>query len=255
MMKDFVGASTFFASDVHWTPVRAGDEDPTGLFGRFLKDLAARARDGHLTQLYVVGDLFDFWYERDGKAFSFYTPHLMALREARQAGVEIYVLFGNRDFLHHAVLVEQCGVELLGDRAEVSIADKRILLHHGDLFCTRDRRYQVYRRLIRSRVARALFRLVPLAWVERIIRRMQKLSEAEIRRKPGKSMDVVDDVIRREHEQGYELIICGHVHKAEERQVSGAPPGATLITLGSWTMDAGWYAAALEGAIHLHVYH
>ncbi len=62
--------SLYLASDVHWRP--ATGADPLGVFGRFLEDLAEVARVRGGVRLYVLGDLFDYWLEHDGRGFDFY---------------------------------------------------------------------------------------------------------------------------------------------------------------------------------------
>jgi len=230
----------FFASDVHW---QATDDDPTGAFGSFLAHLAER-QAGEPCTLWILGDLFDFWWERGERILPFYQPHVAALRHATEAGVRISLLFGNRDFTMGAALPALCGVEIAGDRAEVSVGDRRVLLQHGDLLCSNDRRYQRYRRVIRSRPARALMRLVPMRRVESIVERMRRTSRAEIARKPATSMGVVDEAVAAELSRGFDVVICGHVHRPEQRRVEGAPEECELVVLGPWDHDHGWYASS-----------
>jgi UDP-2,3-diacylglucosamine hydrolase len=237
----------FFASDVHW---RATEDDPVGAFGRFLEELAERAHPRARPTLFVLGDLFDFWWEQRGRILPFYEPHIAALRQATEAGVRIRLLFGNRDFTMRDALPRLCGVEVLGDRAEIEAGGKRVSMQHGDLLCTDDRRYQRYRRVIRSGPAKALMRLVPMSRVEAVVERMRRASRAEIERKPAGSMSVVDDAVVAELARGFDVVICGHVHRPERRPVAGGE----LIVLGPWDRERGWYAEATDGGVTLHEY-
>jgi UDP-2,3-diacylglucosamine hydrolase len=235
-------AESFFVADIHWQPAGSGAIE-TGAFARFLGELACRARQGITTRLYVLGDLFDFWFERRGRVFPFFEPHLELLRTATAAGVQLFVLFGNRDFTYGSALPRRCGAQILGDRAELLLGARRALLQHGDLFCSRDWRYQLYRRLVRSRAVRLLMGLLPMRLMERLIGHMRAASRAEIGRKTAHAMGLADATVASAHSRGYGLIICGHVHTAQRRQVRGGPAGSEVIVLGAWSEAEGSFAA------------
>jgi UDP-2,3-diacylglucosamine hydrolase len=232
-----------FAADVHW---QAGDADPTGPFGGFLAALADRARAGADLTLYILGDLFDFWHERAGNAFAFYAEHLAALRATVEAGVPIRVLFGNRDFSYRRALQRATGAEVRGDRDELNLnghdrEPHRLLLVHGDQLCTRDHRYQAYRRVIRSRPLRTIMGLIPMSFAAKLARGMRNASEYEVARKGDGVTGIVDDAVAAEHAKGFATVICGHIHRPGRRSVTGAPDGAELITLGAWEKGEGSY--------------
>ncbi len=250
-MSDLASGDTFFVSDIHWQPPTSDHGKPTGPFGRFLDQLACRAaREGPCT-LYVLGDLFDFWFERNGETFSFYAPHIDALRAAVERGVRLVLLFGNRDFTYGSALPSLCGAEIAGDRVELAVGETRILLQHGDLLCTDDWRYQRYRRFIRSSSVRAAMRLLSMRQMTRLIGWMRRASQAEIDRKAPSSMTVVDAAVAQDLADGFDLVMCGHVHRPERRAVKGAASTAELITLGSWDIDGGWYVSANGGCLEL----
>ena len=129
-----------------------------------------------------------------------------------------------------------------------------MLLQHGDLFCTRDWRYQLYRRAVRSFPVRLAMAAVPLATAARAARGMQRASASEVARKGERVTSIVEERIRAEHARGFDLVICGHVHKAERRSVSGAPTGSELITLGQWENGAGSYVEFDGAAFELRTF-
>ena len=245
--------TAYFASDVHWQPANVGDPAPLGLFGRFLDELSRRAKSEGGIDLYILGDLFDYWFERDGRGFAFYEPHVAALARARDAGVRLTLLFGNRDFTYGDLLTRQAGAVIAGDRVTLDLAGRRVLLEHGDLLCTGDWRYQLFRRLIRSRLARALGNLLSLAQMTRLIAWMRRASRAEIQRKKPSALAVVDRAVGRRFAAGFDIVVCGHVHRAARRTIQDGSHMGELITLGSWESDAGWYLR-WDGALTLERY-
>ncbi len=131
---------------------------------------------------------------------------------------------------------------MAGDRAVVELGDRRALLEHGDLLCTRDWRYQIFRRVIRSRPLRLAAGLVSLDRMTRIIASMRRASEAEIRRKPAAALEVVDAAVARRLREGFDVVVCGHVHHAARRHVQAGARSGELVTLGAWGAAAGSYA-------------
>jgi UDP-2,3-diacylglucosamine hydrolase len=152
------------------------------------------------------------------------------------------------------VIQRETGVDVLGDVAELELGEHRVLLQHGDRFCTGDWRYQVWRRVVRSLPGRLLLNLVPTRRVVGAADRMRDMSQAEIRRKPSDAMGISDAAIARAHRRGFDTVICGHVHQAQRRRVAGAPANAQLITLGAWHDDWGSYAAWDGREFHLEAY-
>ena len=84
-------------------------------------------------ELYILGDLFEFWYEYRKQIFELYAKDLLALENAWQAGVKIF-LFGNRDFAYGRYVNKRFGATVLGDGQQITLHDSRpVWLEHGDL--------------------------------------------------------------------------------------------------------------------------
>ncbi len=246
-----MNARAYFVADIHWPPERDLGQDA---FALFLRDLTREAQERGGVTLYILGDLFDYWFERGGESFACYAPHLEALRAAQEAGVEIVVLFGNRDFLYGQAFTTQTRARLAGDRTVLELCGRRLALEHGDLLCTRDWRYQLYRRVIRSRAARFAARLLTLRMATLLIERMRRASASEIERKSPRALKISDHAVRARRMRGFDVIICGHVHEAKRRQIETARGTGELVTLGAWTKDTGSYARLDEDGLTLTSY-
>jgi UDP-2,3-diacylglucosamine hydrolase len=247
-------STTYFVSDIHWQPTDASGLPALGLFGEFLRELGEHARAVGGVHLYVLGDLFEYWFERRGRAFAFYEPHLVALTRARDAGIHFTLLFGNRDFTYGRVLEERADASIAGDRTTLTLGTQRLLLEHGDLLCTRDWRYQLFRRLIRSRFTRAVASLLTMTQLTRLIAWLRRASTAEVQRKRPTALEVVDTVVAKRINSGFDVVLCGHVHRPSRRPVTGRNHMGELITLGSWEPEAGWYVCWNNDALELTRY-
>jgi len=102
-------------------------------------------------ELYIVGDLFEFWYEYARNSSKSTHAILRRSKPAWTAGVKIFLFFGNRDFAYGDYVLKRFGATVLGDGQDITLGDhRRAWLEHGDLLCTADTRYLKFRKRIRS---------------------------------------------------------------------------------------------------------
>ena len=196
---------TAFISDLH---LRAERPAANAAFFAFLREVA-----GHADALYILGDLFEYWAGDDDLADPFNARVAAALHELA-ARVPLFILHGNRDFLLMAPFAQASGARMLPDPARVDLYGVPTLLMHGDLLCTQDRRYQVFRAVVRNRLVRALFMHVPLERRKRVIGGARRFSEGEKQAKQMSIMDVTPDAVERVlRESGCSRLIHGHTHR------------------------------------------
>ena len=107
--------------------------------------------------IYLLGDMFDFWFEYKTVVPKGYTRFLGKLSELTDLGVEVHYFTGNHDLWMHDYLVEECGVVLHTSPSTVEIADKIFYLAHGDGLGVESRSFTFLRALFHNRVAQCLF--------------------------------------------------------------------------------------------------
>ena len=83
--------------------------------------------------LFILGDLFDCWVGDDQLTMPFYQKIAECLKQCERPK---FLMRGNRDFLLGEKFAEESGVSFLADPFEIEIAGKKLLLSHGDQFCT-----------------------------------------------------------------------------------------------------------------------
>src|SRR5512132_3985464 len=88
------GAAVYFVSDAH---LGADPEPAEAPRRRRLLDFLAHL-PGRASALYVVRDLFDFWFEYGTAIPRRHFDTLVALRRLREAGIAVHYLSGNHDF-------------------------------------------------------------------------------------------------------------------------------------------------------------
>ena len=228
-------------SDLHLDPARP---EIAAQFRAFLEGPARRAR-----ALYVLGDLFELWIGDDdpepGKR-----AVIGALRALSDAGVGLYFLHGNRDFLLGARFCAETGGELLTDPTIVERDGRRALVTHGDALCTDDGPYQRLRALVRDPRWQAEFLALDLGVRATLAREARAGSTEHTRAQPAMLMDVNEAAVAAAFRAaGVDTLIHGHTHRpaVHALEVDGRP--RTRIVTGDWYTQGSvltWDAAGLR---------
>jgi UDP-2,3-diacylglucosamine hydrolase len=219
---------TLFVSDLHLAAERPA---ATRAFVSVLEGLA-RSADA----LYILGDLFEYWAGDDDLSEPFNASVAGALRSLSDAGVPVYFLQGNRDFLAQRKFARAAGVTPIGDPTVVDLYGTRTVLLHGDTLCTDDKRYQAFRRRVRSSWFQRLLLLTPLSFRRGLIERTRRVSELEKRVKKTDIMDVnAQAVAQTFRDLRAQRIIHGHTHRPARHlhEVDG-------VTRERWVLS-DWY--------------
>lgn len=216
-------------ADLHLPPLPGdGTAGPLNrAFREFCDGPARQAR-----RVFVLGDLFEVWVGDDAGLVE-HADDLAALRRLSDAGVEVYLQHGNRDFIVGRAFAEATGMRLLPDLAVFEIGGERSLLAHGDLFCTDDAAYQRWRRFSRNPLAQWLYSRLPLARRRRIAGGLR--SDEHKQRKPDSIMDVNEAAIRRAFvSAGTRRMIHGHTHRPAEHRYPIDGHDCERIVLADW---------------------
>ena len=111
--------------------------------------------------LFLVGDVFDFWYEYKmviPKGFIRLQGKLAAMSDA---GIKIYFFKGNHDMWVDDYFTTEMGIQIVSDELVVDHDGKKFYIHHGDGLGPGDYKYKFLRKIFRSRLCQWLFSLVP----------------------------------------------------------------------------------------------
>lgn len=218
--------STLFVSDLHLDPARPAATEA------FLELLAGPAREA--AALYILGDLFEAWVGDDdpGEPGASVCAALKALADA---GVPVFLMRGNRDFLYGQGIAERSGATLLPDPCVVELDGVHTLLMHGDLLCTDDTGYQAFRRQVRDPAWQQQFLAQPLAARHAFAAQARAASREHQQGLAETITDVnagaVVDTMRR---HGVTRLIHGHTHRPAIHDLVVDERPAQRIVLGDW---------------------
>ena len=215
-----------FISDAH---LSGNNNEKVELFIKTVRLLAEKQG-----VLYLLGDVFDFWAGNDASRDS-QQYVLSALKEAVDAGTKIFLITGNRDFLIGDEFSRKTGVKILPELYPVIINDNKFLLTHGDLLCTKDFSYQIFRKIVRSFLFKWIFLSLPLKLRAELVHQTKKQTKKSVNKK---SMDIMDvdqkAVIDFMSKYGATCLIHGHTHQAGIHEFSEGDTKLSRIVLGDW---------------------
>lgn len=233
-------ATVLFIADLHLERQRPAMIDA---FERFC---AGPARAG--AAIYILGDLFEVWIgdDDDDPAWDRVRD---ALRGLTAAGMAVYFMAGNRDFLLGEQFAESTGIQRLAEPTLIALGEQRTLLCHGDTLCTDDVQYQAFRAQVREPRWQREFLARPLAERRGIAAGLREDSGGAIAGKSAAAMDVNAEAVRalcREH--GADRLIHGHTHRPgrDDWTIDGRPVARWV--LADW-FDAASMLRARHGAI------
>lgn len=126
---------------------------------RFLDNIKHKA-----AAVYLLGDMFDFWYEYKHVVPKGYTRFLGKISEMTDLGVEVHYFTGNHDIWMYGYLQKECGVTIHTKPLTTEIYGKVFYLAHGDGLGDNDRNFKVIRSIFHNKTCQRLFSALHPRW-------------------------------------------------------------------------------------------
>ena len=232
----------FFMCDAHLgAGARSEESARESRLHEFLNGLPDQA-----SHLYIIGDLFDFWFEYRNAIPRRHFATLTVLKRLRDAGLPITYLNGNHDFWFGSFLTEDIGVAVHHGGLPIAAQGRRLWIHHGDGLIGGDLGYRLLKQVLRNPVSVALYGLLhpdlglPLAHQVSLLSRRLRVE------KPLEGDKLWREIGEPRFAEGYDAVLIGHFHQVFERRQNGRE----LFVLGDW-ITRGTYAVLDGGTIRL----
>lgn len=148
------GKATYFVSDVHLGLRVADPAAREARFVNFLKSIR-----GDADALYMLGDIWDFWYEYRDVVPKGYVRVFAALQDLMDSGVKVYFFQGNHDVWTYSYF-EEMGMVKLQQPALVEIGDRKFCIGHGDGLGPTPLGYRFLRSIFHCRFLQVLFSML-----------------------------------------------------------------------------------------------
>ena len=187
--------------------------------------------------VYMLGDMFDFWYEFRYAVPKGYTRFLGKVSELTDMGVEVHFFAGNHDQWCLDYFEKECGMIIHREPCLVELYGREIYLAHGDEF-SREKLYRLMRSGFRNRFLRWMFSMVHPRWSLWMGHSWARHSMVEHKVKgdtPFLGEEKEDSVIfAKEYlkmHSGVDCFIFGHRHIDEDFPLGNT---SRCIFLGDW---------------------
>ena len=148
----------YFASDFHlgipsWKSVSSKERE-----SRMLRWLNMISEDKDLTSLYLVGDIFDFWFDYKTVVPKGFVRILGKLAELSDRGVELHLFTGNHDVWFFDYFEKELNAKIYRNPIQINLGNKNFFIAHGDGLGPGDYGYKFIKKIFRNSFCQWLFR-------------------------------------------------------------------------------------------------
>jgi UDP-2,3-diacylglucosamine hydrolase len=219
----------YFISDAHLGSSADPRDDEPRL--RRLVPFLRHVAEVGAEHLYIVGDLFDLWFEYDHVMPWRHAEILSEIRDVVRRGVPVTFLGGNHDWWSGRVFREWVGMTVHTDPLRVTHHGVHLFIAHGDGLASRtDSGYLLLKRVLRNPwVIRAL-RLVHPDLAYAIGFRISRFSRKHLTTRTFHLAPALRSYIEARLAEGHEAFLLGHLH-ARHRETLAA---GEVFVLGDW---------------------
>jgi UDP-2,3-diacylglucosamine hydrolase len=220
----------WFISDAHLGSTGDPKDDRPRLerLVPFLRHVGERGAE----RLYILGDLFDFWFEYVHVMPWRHVPILHEIRSLVDRGVPVTMLGGNHDWWSGRVFTELAGMTVRPDPFGVEHQGVRVWLSHGDGVASgSDRGYLLLKKLLRNRWTIRGLRLVHPDLAYAFGHHLSRFSRDHLTNRAFAVRPPLASAVDAKLAEGWDAFLMGHLHaRHRERR----PGGGTLFILGDW---------------------
>lgn len=226
------GKKIYFSSDNHLGAPTAEESLPREKF--FVQWLEIIKTDA--AAVFLLGDLFDFWFEYKQVVPKGFVRVLGKLAELRDSGIPIYFFVGNHDLWMNGYFEKELDIPVYHHPKEFTINDKHFLIGHGDGLGPGDKGYKRMKKIFTNPFCQWLFRWVHPDWGVRLAKHLsvknKLISGSEDVKFLGEDNEWLVQYAKRKLEtKHYDYFIFGHRHFPMSIKVG---ENSMYYNLGDW---------------------
>lgn len=215
-----------FISDVHLglrsKEIEKQKEKLLVKFLQFAKD--------NCTELFILGDLFDYWFEYKYVYQKGFYRTLAALSELTEKGIKVHYIIGNHDFMHRDFFEKDVGVKLYENHVETELNGESFYLAHGDGLVKNDFGYLVLKKVMRNKFIQKLYSFIHPDIGVWLASSTSKSSRDYTTKKDYGKQDGLFEFAQQKIDEGFKFVMLGHLHK----KCFNSYKNGYYINLGSW---------------------
>jgi len=222
----------YFLSDIHLgAPDVATSLEREKRLVRFLDKIKNDA-----AQIFIVGDLFDFWFEYKHVVPKGYVRILGKLAELTDAGIMIHYFVGNHDMWMKDYFQKEMNIPVYFEPISISFNDKKFFIGHGDGLGPGDHGYKFLKKIFRNPICQWLFGILPpsigMGLANYFSRKSREAAGQHLGQFLGEEHEWLiiysKEILQKEQ---YDYFIFGHRHLPIEFELNAT---SKYFNLGEW---------------------
>ena len=222
----------YFASDNHLgapNPKKSLDREK-----RFVRWLDQIKKDASC--IFLLGDLFDFWFEYKKVVPKGFVRVLGKLAEISDSGTPIYFFVGNHDMWMNNYFKEELGIRVFYNPEKFLINSKRFFVGHGDGLGPGDVGFKIMKKFFRNSISTFLFSWIHPDWGVRLAQYLSTKNkllsgDKDIEFKGEKNEWLVQYSKKINSDEHFDFFIFGHRHLPLDISISKS---SRYLNLGDW---------------------
>lgn len=227
-----ISKKIYFLSDFHLgAPDAASSLEREKRICRFLDTAKADA-----ATIFIVGDLFDFWFEYTTVVPKGYVRILGKLAELTDSGIAVHFFVGNHDMWMKNYFQSELNIPVYFEPKEFVFNNKKFLIGHGDGLGPGDKGYKMMKKVFRNPACQWLFGILPPYFGIGLANYFSKKSRAQTGQVDEKFLGEENEwliiyskeILQKEH---FDYFIFGHRHLPIDLELKG---NSRYINLGEW---------------------
>lgn len=248
---DQPGKTIYFLSDFHLGAPNAADSlVREKKIIAFLDEIRPTA-----AEIFILGDLFDFWFEYKNVVPKGYVRILGKLAGITDAGIPVHFFVGNHDMWMKDYFQKEMNIQVYFEPTVFNLKGKKFLIGHGDGLGPGDHGYKFIKKVFRNPVSQWLFGILPpklgLGLANYFSRKSRTQTGTTDEQFLGADKEWLilysKEILQREH---YDFFIFGHRHLPIDVKLND---NSRYINLGDW-IKYFTYAAFDGGQVSLITY-
>ena len=222
----------YFLSDFHLgVPDAAASLEREKRIVTFLEEIRNDA-----AVIFIVGDMFDFWYEYRTVVPRGYVRLLGKLAEITDSGIPVHFFVGNHDMWMKDYLQKELNIPVYFEPCAFEFNNKKFWVGHGDGLGPGDHGYKMMKKIFRNPICQWLFGILPpyigMGIANYMSRRSRTVTGAADDKFYGEEgewlITYCKDILKEQH---YDYLVFGHRHLPIDFALKG---GSRYINLGDW---------------------
>jgi len=218
--------SYLFISDIHLgLQSKAIENRKERLLVNFLRFAQENAKE-----LFIVGDLFDYWFEYKKVYQKGFFRTLTALQDLTESGVKVHYIIGNHDFMHRNFFRDEIGTIMYEDSIKTELNGKKFFIGHGDGLVKNDYGYLILKKILRNKILQKFYSWLHPDIGVSLASSASKSSRDYTSKKDYGEEDSMFEAAKGKINDGFDYVLFGHLHnRCYEKYKNGY-----YINLGSW---------------------